>query len=118
MYSSLKDKSNKFVQFTIDTKDELQRLVDYLAPNDMLRYRGVNESKYTMLTSLQRELQDKTKEEQLSYFSHLLGRVKENEKIQCFLFNLFDGEMPLEDNWNMRAKKASNHSSAQECGVR
>ena len=36
----------------------------------------------------------------------------------CFLFNLFDGEMPLEDNWNMRAKKASNHSSAQECGVR
>lgn len=81
MYSSLSEKSNHFRQFKIDTLEGLQEVVNHSANNTRLRFRGVRESKFTMMTSLQRNCPKQLQGHQKDYLTKLLRRVKTNSDI-------------------------------------
>ena len=83
MYKTLESKKTVFNEFTIHTLEDLNNLVANLGGNPCLRFRGVNESKYTMLTSLQRMCQASLKE-QKEYVSRLLHRLKRDTDVIAF----------------------------------
>lgn len=87
MYKSLLEKALAFNQKTIDTLEELVHLVDDLKGQSSLRFRGVCESKYTMLTSLQRKCPAKMKGRQLAYLASLLNRVMSDSQIRAYFQN-------------------------------
>lgn len=84
MYKTIADKTKAFKQTTINTREELQRLIDAIGNKPNLRYRGVCEAKYTMLTSLQRNSPEKMKGKQKNYMSVLLYRVKNDPDIVAY----------------------------------
>lgn len=94
MYNTLIDKAKEFKQTTINTDEELQGLIDSIDNKPNLRYRGVCEAKYTMLTSLQRNSPSKMKGKQKDYMSLLLSRVKNDPGVMAF----FKGQnIPIND---------------------
>ena len=85
MYTTLEEKAAAFQQITIGSDVELQHLLSSIGDKPDLRYRGVNESKYTMLTSLQRNAPAKISGRQKDYMSVLLHRVKnDNDVVDYF----------------------------------
>lgn len=78
MYNTLAEKAKAFNQNTIKTEKELEALITALSQRNCLRFRGVSESKYTMLTSLQRKCLSSFKGTQKEYMSQLLLKVKED----------------------------------------
>lgn len=86
MYKSLSEKAAVFNQYTINTVDELRNLVELFKKYPSLRFRGVCESKYTMLTSLQRQCPASMAGRQSDYLSLLLEAVK-RDPVVCNFFN-------------------------------
>ena len=84
MYKTLVDKANAFQQSTINSEEDLQQLIVSIGNNPNMRYRGVNESKYTMLTSLQRNAPAKMCGHQKDYLSVLLYRVKSDKDVVAY----------------------------------
>lgn len=94
MYRTIVDKSKEFKQSTIKTAEELQGLIDAIGNKPNLRYRGVCEAKYTMLTSLQRNSPAKMKGKQKDYVGVLLYRVKNDPDVVAY----FKGQnIPIND---------------------
>lgn len=87
MYRTLTEKSRKFCQRSINTLADLQNIVHNLESNSNLRFRGVNEAKYTMLTSLQRNCPPLVNRNQKDYVSTLLQRVKNNQNVIAYFQN-------------------------------
>ena len=87
MYTSIEDKSHIFNQFTIDTEKGLQDLIGNLDGNPNLRFRGICEAKYNMLTSLQRKCPIIMKDRQKEYMTGLLHRVKCNSLVNNYFNN-------------------------------
>lgn len=81
MYKTLAEKEKVFNQNTINTEKELDALITALSPRNCLRFRGVSESKYTMLTSLQRKCPATYKGTQKDYMTQLLYRVKSDAAV-------------------------------------
>ena len=76
MYKTLADKSKVFKHTAINKPEELDQLLVNIGNKPYMRYRGVSEAKYTMLTSLQRNAPAKMAGRQKDYMSVLLHRVK------------------------------------------
>lgn len=76
MYKTIADKKSVFHEFTINTEDELQKVISQNGSNDALRFRGVCEAKYTMMSSLQRNCMPQLSGRQEDYMTVLLYRVK------------------------------------------
>lgn len=85
MYKTLADKSKVFKHTSIDKQEGLEQLVANIGNNPNLRYRGVSEAKYTMLTSLQRNAPAKMVGRQKDYMNNLLYRVKNDADVITFL---------------------------------
>lgn len=85
MYKTLEEKSVAFNRVTVDSIEELNTIVSNISGNDNNRYRGVNEAKYTMLTSIQRFYQNiKINVSQNEYISQLLYRVKSDSDVKNY----------------------------------
>lgn len=85
MYNTLEEKSDVFNRVTVDSREELITIVSNISGNDNNRYRGVNEAKYTMLTSIQRFYQNiKINVSQNEYISQLLYRVKSDSDVKNY----------------------------------
>ena len=67
--------------------EELEKMRIYLDGLSCMRFRGVNESKYTMLTSLQRKCPASMKDHQIVYMTELLNRVKSNAEVITYFRN-------------------------------
>ncbi len=76
MYKTIADKKSVFHEFIINTEDELQKVISQNGSNDALRFRGVCEAKYTMMSSLQRNCSPQLSGRQKDYMTVLLYRVK------------------------------------------
>lgn len=85
MFKTIIDKQNAFKEFTINTEEELLKLVTDLGGNPCLRFRGVSEAKYTMLTSLQRKHPAPVRE-QKEYVSRLLSVIKSDVDVIDFFY--------------------------------
>ncbi len=84
MYKTLLEKSKSFRQFTIRTVPEFENMVENLINKPVYRFRGVNEAKYTMTTSLQRHCPPQMKGNQNDYMTMLLQKVKSSPKVVEF----------------------------------
>lgn len=84
MYQSLSEKGTSFNRCSINTLDELQNLINTIGNNANMIFRGVNEAKYTMLTSLQRTDLKAIGLGQKDYISGLLSKVKKDVIIQNY----------------------------------
>ena len=94
MYKTLADKSKVFKHTAINKLEELEQLLVNVGNKPNLRYRGVCEAKYTMLTSLQRNAPAKMVGCQKDYMSVLLNRVKIDADVIAF----FKGQnIPIND---------------------
>lgn len=87
MYRTLKEKKHVFNQNTINSREELQYMIKTLGSRSCLRFRGVCESKYCMLTSLQRNCPIPMKGQQKQYISLLLEEIKNNPGIVLYFQN-------------------------------
>ena len=87
MYKKLAEKAVAFQQCIIGSDGELQQLISQIGNNPNFRYRGVSESKYTMLASLQRNAPAKVSGRQKDYISVLLHRVKNNNDVVDYFKN-------------------------------
>lgn len=83
MYKTLVEKQTAFNECAINSEADLHSLIAELGSKPSYRFRGVNEAKYTMLSSLQRKYQ-KTLREQKDYMSKLLDCVKRDKDILDF----------------------------------
>lgn len=81
MYKTLTEKAKVFNQSTINTEDDLQKSITGLSNSLSLRFRGVCEAKYTMMTSLQRNCPASMSGKQKDYMSVLLQRVKNDTDV-------------------------------------
>ncbi len=81
MYNTLIEKSNAFRQFVIGTRLELDNMVENLINNPVYRFRGVNEAKYTMTTSLQRNHPAIMSGKLNNYMTMLLQKVKSSSDV-------------------------------------
>lgn len=94
MYKTLADKSKVFKHTAINKPEELEQLLVNIGNKPYMRYRGVSEAKYTMLTSLQRNAPAKMAGRQKEYMSVLLHRVKNDADVIAF----FKGQkIPIND---------------------
>lgn len=82
-YKTIQEKKVFFQYERIDTLENLQKAIDYLSSKKGCRFRGVNEAKYKMTTSLQREC-NKYKIESSVFFESLLKIVRQNSNVQQF----------------------------------
>ncbi len=73
-YKTLSNKSNAFKHSVINTVDELESTILDLEAQPNLRFRGVNEAKYKMMTSLQRMCPSKELTKQKEYLTRLLSK--------------------------------------------
>lgn len=83
MYKTIEEKTKAFRHFTVNTDVELETLVNNLKKYESLRFRGVCEAKYTMMTSLQRNCPPQ-KGRQKDYMSRLLHNVKNDAEVKTF----------------------------------
>lgn len=94
MYKTIADKSKVFKHDIINKLEYLEQLIASIGNKPNLRYRGVSEAKYTMLTSLQRNAPAKMAGRQKNYMSILLYRVKNDADVIAF----FKGQnIPIND---------------------
>lgn len=84
MYKTIEEKTKLFNQTTIKSEDELRFMISSLSARSCLRFRGVCEAKYTMLTSLQRNCPSIMLGRQKEYMSNLLHRVKTNPDVLTY----------------------------------
>ena len=87
MYKTLKEKALVFNQETICSMEGLHGLIKKLGRCSSLRFRGVCESKYCMLTSLQRNCPTSMKGQEKKYVSLLLKEIQNNPEIVSFFKN-------------------------------
>ena len=76
MYKTLAEKNSVFNRVTVNSEEELKNLINILSNKPSLRFRGVCEAKYTMLTSLQRNCPSEMRGKQKEYLERLLRQVK------------------------------------------
>ena len=88
MYNLLADKDKFFNHLVINTEDELQKFIADLENNSRLRFRGVCEAKYTMLTSLQRNCPSEMRGRQKEYMTHLLHRIKNSPDVITYFSDM------------------------------
>lgn len=88
MYNSLSDKVNVFNYSIINNEVELQRIISDMENKSGLRFRGVCEAKYTMLTSLQRNCPSEMHEKQKEYMTVLLQRIKNCPDVIAYFNNM------------------------------
>lgn len=84
MYNLLADKDKVFNHFVINNEVELQRIISDVENKSSLRFRGVCEAKYTMLTSLQRNCPSEMRGQQKKYMTHLLHRIKNSPDVVAY----------------------------------
>ena len=87
MYTTLSNKSNAFKHSVINTVDELESTILNLEAQPNLRFRGVNEAKYKMMTSLQRMCPSKELTKQKDYLTGLLSKVRDSSSVINFFNN-------------------------------
>ena len=92
MYENLTEKESSFKCRRINNINELEELVNVLSSCESLRFRGVNQAKYSMLTSLQRLCPDGCSHK--VYMRNLLTRVKTNSDV-CNFFS--DNKIAIND---------------------
>ena len=80
MYKTIEEKEKQFISLKISTLEELEQKVDTLSKNDSLRFRGVNNAKYSMMTSLQRT----AFKNQRNYIEGLLEAIRNSRYIQKY----------------------------------
>ena len=84
MYKTLSEKTDIFDQVIINTLNDLEDIINTYDNNPDLRFRGVSESKYTMLSSLQRACTTMKKCCQIDYIMTLLNCVKNSPDVISF----------------------------------
>lgn len=94
MYKTLAEKAAAFQRSTISSEVELHQLISSIGNNSNYRFRGVNESKFTMLTSLQRNAPIKACGRQKEYMSMLLCMVKNDQDVVA---NFKNQNIPIND---------------------
>ena len=87
MYKSLTEKDSAFKHVTVNSTEELQNLINTLSNKPSLRFRGVCEAKYTMLTSLQRNCPSEMQGKQKEYLERLLHRIKRDSEVLNYFKN-------------------------------
>lgn len=86
MYKTLTEKAKVFNESAINTEDDLQKLITGLSNSLSLRFRGVCEAKYTMMTSLQRNCPASMSGKQKDYMSVLLQSVKNDADVLAYFY--------------------------------
>lgn len=81
-YKTLEEKSKDYQLTIVDNLNQLQGLVEKLSSFDSYRFRGVCQSKYHMLTSLQRLAPNGISDKK--YMRGLLEKVKNDEMVRDF----------------------------------
>ena len=81
-YKTLEEKSKDYQLTIVDNLNQLQDLVENLSSFDSYRFRGVCQSKYHMLTSLQRLAPNGISDKK--YMRGLLEKVKNDEMVRDF----------------------------------
>jgi hypothetical protein len=87
MYKTIEEKKSVFNECTINTEDELQEVIAQIGDKNALRFRGVCEAKYTMLSSLQRNCPSQLAGGQKGYMAALLYRVKTDKVVDDYFNN-------------------------------
>lgn len=77
-YKTFLEKERFFQEERVDSIAELNKLISELGGDTSLRFRGVKEAKYTMLSSLQRNGRGR------DFFATLLMAVKDDQRIQKY----------------------------------
>lgn len=80
MYSRLSDKQQFFQEERIDSLDVLKKRLQELSSDDSCRFRGINEAKYKIISSLQR-LHPNNQDE---FIATLVAAVKANPQVRQF----------------------------------